>query len=173
MVCNYLRLLDDYYCHKNILIQRIIDYFENENSMERLKEPYSLFLMNILDFDNLRRYHIKKESFNPRIVDAQAVYETDSNLNGMQRGWRGLTNDYNHKDIAELLFICQNNEGKAVMVDYIRREAEGFRCDETVKFLDSLDLKLTTDVKAAVKKADVALLHHHCLLLKEQYFLDH
>ena len=168
MVCNYLRLLDDNYCHKNNLILLIMDFFEKEPDQQTLNGPYSLFSENTIDVDELSRYHVKKECFKPRFIDTQAIIETDSRLNGMNSGWRGLTRNYNHKDIVDLLSICQNNEGKAVMVDFIRREAEGYHCDETAEFLDSLDLKLTTDVKAAAKKADVALLRHHCILLMDQ-----
>ena len=163
MVCNYLRLLDDHYNHENILTRRITEYFTKE-----FDEGSEIFTKNLLNVDILTKFHIKNESFQPRIIDAQAIQETELLLNGPNSGWRGLTKNYNHKDIAELISICQKEEAKSVMIDMIRREADGYGCHDTVMYLDNLNYNHTIDIETAVKKADLALLRHYNILLSDK-----
>ena len=163
MVCNYLRLLDDHYNHENILTRRITEYFTKE-----FDEGSEIFTKNLLNVDILTKFHIKNESFQPRIIDAQAIQETELLLNGPNSGWRGLTKNYNHKDIAELISICQKEEAKSVMIDMIRREADGYGCHDTVMYLDNLNYNHTIDIETAVKNADLAILRHYYILLSDK-----
>ena len=163
MVCNYLRLLDDHYNHENILTRRITEYFTKE-----FDEGSEIFTKNLLNVDILTKFHIKNESFQPRIIDAQAIQETELLLNGPNSGWRGLTKNYNHKDIAELISICQKEEAKSVMVDMIRREADGYGCHDTVMYLDNLNYNHTIDIETAVKNADLAILRHYYILVADK-----
>ncbi len=163
MVCNYLRLLDDHYNHENILTRRITEYFTKE-----FDEGSEIFTKNLLNVDILTKFHIKNESFQPRIIDAQAIQETELLLNGPNSGWRGLTKKYNHKDIAELISICQKEEAKSVMIDMIRREADGYGCHDTVMYLDNLNYNHTIDIETAVKNADLAILRHYYILVADK-----
>ena len=163
MVCNYLRLLDDHYNHENILTRRITEYFTKE-----FDEGSEIFTKNLLNVDILTKFHIKNESFQPRIIDAQAIQETELLLNGPNSGWRGLTKNYNHKDIAELISICQKEEAKSVMIDMIRREADGYGCHDTVMYLDNLNYNHTIDIETAVKNADLAILRHYYILVADK-----
>lgn len=173
MVNNYLRLLDDHvFNDDNIFIKQLNSHFNdigNHYSSDELRsfQLYNQFLLK----KNLKDYSINKDSFKPRSIDYQAVYEAESLLNnGKNLTWRSITNDYNKERIVELLDFCKNEQSALFLASHIRREAEGYNQEETLNFIDTLDWKKLSTLppkKVSLENENAWLRHKYVLLSDE------
>lgn len=170
MVLNYLSLFDNKYLNENnIFKQQLFNHFHRLNNYANFNEQvaiHSLFFDNILV--KINNYHLDKSDFDPRVIDAQAISEANTILYQNNLDWRKLTEDYNHTIIGELLALCQNGESKSILAETIRREASSFKDENTVNFLDTLDLQQVLPPKEVVKTTDLALIQHTCLKLIDE-----
>lgn len=149
MVVNHLRLLDKQYLSKNNqLTKRILDYF----SISHVNEIKNHFSDYIVSFERIMEYHVDKQLFEPRIIDAQAINETECKFKQRYSSWDKMITDCARCSKDDFInALCKSDEEKnllknavlkdgVIVVDAPQELGEALRCIKELE-AEKKDLK--------------------------------
>ena len=122
MVVNYLRLLDKQYLSKNNqLTKRILDYF----SISHVNEIKNHFSDYIVSFERIMEYHVDKQLFEPRIIDVQAINETECKFKQRYSSWDKMITDCARCSKDDFInALCKSDEEKNLLSNAILKDEE-------------------------------------------------
>lgn len=112
---------------------------------------------------------LTRDEFAPRVLDAQALADAQEDLYNNRTDWRRCTNNYDHQTIVDLMsMICKSEEERALVVNFIIREAAGYKQEHVAEFAKGLNLKSIEELYTSACESDYALLNHWNLELRDE-----